>query len=65
MFPKSLRGYVERALARCKDETQMVACQAIMKDVSLYFRCYPDQQLWNTNDEVKSYNLFDFFSVFL
>ncbi|XAR56128.1 hypothetical protein NMG60_11036477 [Bertholletia excelsa] len=33
MFPKSLRGYVERALARCKDETQMAACQAVMKEI--------------------------------
>ncbi|XP_047316215.1 SAC3 family protein A isoform X2 [Impatiens glandulifera] len=33
MFPKSLRGYVERALARCKDDSQKAACQAIMKDV--------------------------------
>jgi len=34
MFPKSLRGYVERALARCKDDKQMAACQAVMKEVS-------------------------------
>ncbi|KAL5196185.1 SAC3 family protein A [Glycine soja] len=33
MFPKSLRGYVERALARCKDDKQMVACQAVMKEI--------------------------------
>ncbi|KAE9618546.1 hypothetical protein Lalb_Chr02g0143871 [Lupinus albus] len=33
MFPKSLRGYVERALARCKDDKQMAACQAIMKEM--------------------------------
>ncbi|KAL6977278.1 hypothetical protein U1Q18_026075 [Sarracenia purpurea var. burkii] len=33
MFPKSLRGYVERALARCKDDTQMASCQAVMKEV--------------------------------
>ncbi|CAK9155090.1 unnamed protein product [Ilex paraguariensis] len=33
MFPKSLRGYVERALARCKDDTQMVACQVALKEV--------------------------------
>ncbi|XP_041000387.1 SAC3 family protein A-like isoform X2 [Juglans microcarpa x Juglans regia] len=33
MFPKSLRGYVERALARCKDDTQMAACQAVMKEM--------------------------------
>ncbi|KAL5800137.1 hypothetical protein ACOSQ4_033021 [Xanthoceras sorbifolium] len=32
-FPKSLRGYVERALARCKDDTEMTACQAGMKDI--------------------------------
>lgn len=34
MFPKSLRGYVERALARCKDDNQMAACQVVMKEVS-------------------------------
>ncbi|GFQ06436.1 leukocyte receptor cluster member 8 homolog [Phtheirospermum japonicum] len=33
MFPKSLRGYVERALARCKSDRQQSACQAIMKEV--------------------------------
>ncbi|XP_004495814.1 SAC3 family protein A isoform X1 [Cicer arietinum] len=33
MFPKSLRGYVERALARCKDEKQMTACQAVLKEM--------------------------------
>ncbi|KAK6145309.1 hypothetical protein DH2020_022129 [Rehmannia glutinosa] len=33
MFPKSLRGYVERALARCKNDRQKAACQAIMKEV--------------------------------
>ncbi|QHN79335.1 uncharacterized protein DS421_19g669180 [Arachis hypogaea] len=33
MFPKSLRGYCERALARCKDEKQMAACQAVMKEM--------------------------------
>ncbi|GAB4836517.1 hypothetical protein Ancab_001429 [Ancistrocladus abbreviatus] len=33
MFPASLRGYVERALARCKDERQMSACQEIMKEM--------------------------------
>ncbi|CAI8601567.1 unnamed protein product [Vicia faba] len=33
-FPKSLRGYVERALARCKDDDkQMAACQAVMKEM--------------------------------
>ncbi|GKU91809.1 hypothetical protein SLEP1_g5624 [Rubroshorea leprosula] len=32
-FPKSLRGYVERALASCKDDTQKAACQAIMKEI--------------------------------
>lgn len=37
MFPKSLRGYVERALARCKDEKQMTACQAVLKEVSFIF----------------------------
>jgi len=34
MFPPSLRGYVERALARCRDEKQRAACQEIMKEVS-------------------------------
>ncbi|PON91508.1 SAC3/GANP/THP [Trema orientale] len=33
MFPKSLRGYVERALARCKGDMQMTACQAVMKEM--------------------------------
>ncbi|GMH13338.1 hypothetical protein Nepgr_015179 [Nepenthes gracilis] len=33
MFPASLRGYVERALARCKDERQMAACQDVMKEM--------------------------------
>ncbi|KAL8051472.1 hypothetical protein ABFX02_06G150200 [Erythranthe guttata] len=32
-FPKSLRGYVERALARCKNDRQKTACQATMKEV--------------------------------
>lgn len=34
MFPKSLYGYVERALARCKGDAQMAASQAVMKEVS-------------------------------
>lgn len=33
MFPKSLCGYVERALARCKGDVQMVASQAVMKEI--------------------------------
>ncbi|RVX13750.1 SAC3 family protein A [Vitis vinifera] len=33
MFPPSLRGYVERALARCKGEMQMAACQTVLKEV--------------------------------
>lgn len=33
MLPKSLRGYVERALARCKDDRQMAACQDVLKEV--------------------------------
>ncbi|KAL0456683.1 UNVERIFIED_CONTAM: SAC3 family protein A, partial [Sesamum latifolium] len=33
MFPKSLRGYVERALARCKNDRQKTACQAVLKEV--------------------------------
>lgn len=33
MFPSSLRAYVERALSRCKDESQKAACQGMMKDV--------------------------------
>ncbi|KAG0596800.1 hypothetical protein M758_UG285400 [Ceratodon purpureus] len=33
MFPSSLRAYVERALSRCKDESQKSACQGIMKDM--------------------------------
>ncbi|KAJ7976234.1 SAC3 family protein A [Quillaja saponaria] len=31
MFPKSLRSYVEKVTARCKDDIQMAACQAVMK----------------------------------
>ncbi|OMO69467.1 SAC3/GANP/Nin1/mts3/eIF-3 p25 [Corchorus capsularis] len=33
MFPKSLKNYVERALIQCKDEKQMAACRAIMKEM--------------------------------
>ncbi|KAL9688559.1 hypothetical protein QQ045_032982 [Rhodiola kirilowii] len=33
IFPKSLRGYVERALARCKDDEQKAASQAVMKEI--------------------------------
>lgn len=33
-FPKSLCGYVERALGRCKGDMQMEACQDFMKEVS-------------------------------
>ncbi|XP_057837465.2 SAC3 family protein A isoform X2 [Cryptomeria japonica] len=33
MFPPSLFHYVERALARCKDEAQKTACQDIMKQM--------------------------------
>ncbi|KAL2526125.1 SAC3/GANP/Nin1/mts3/eIF-3 p25 family [Abeliophyllum distichum] len=33
VFPNSLRGYVERAFARCKDDVQKAACQSIMKEV--------------------------------
>lgn len=33
MFPPSLRAYVERALSRCKDESQKAVCQDIMKDM--------------------------------
>ncbi|KAH9302764.1 hypothetical protein KI387_014347, partial [Taxus chinensis] len=33
MFPSSLFHYVERALARCKDEAQKTACQDIMKQM--------------------------------
>ena len=40
MFPKSLRGYVERALARCQDDKQMEACQAVMKEVSVTLKEY-------------------------
>ncbi|KAI4384451.1 hypothetical protein MLD38_002607 [Melastoma candidum] len=32
-FPKSLRGYVERALARCKGDAQIAASQAVMKEI--------------------------------
>ncbi|XP_015877075.3 SAC3 family protein A isoform X2 [Ziziphus jujuba] len=64
MFPKSLRGYVERALARCKDETQMMACQATMKDMitkatadgTLYTRDWDIEPLFplpNSDDDNK------------
>ncbi|PIA56320.1 hypothetical protein AQUCO_00700568v1 [Aquilegia coerulea] len=33
MFPASLRAYVERALARCKNDLQKTACQTIMKEM--------------------------------
>ncbi|XP_074276284.1 SAC3 family protein A isoform X1 [Silene latifolia] len=33
VFPAALRGYVERALARCKDEKQRAACQEVMKEI--------------------------------
>ncbi|KAI4382857.1 hypothetical protein MLD38_008765 [Melastoma candidum] len=33
VFPKSLRGYVERALARCKGDAQIAASQAVMKEI--------------------------------
>uniref|UniRef100_A0A7N0V577 PCI domain-containing protein n=1 Tax=Kalanchoe fedtschenkoi TaxID=63787 RepID=A0A7N0V577_KALFE len=32
-FPKSLRGYVERALARCKHDEQKAASQAVLKEI--------------------------------
>ncbi|TYG63912.1 hypothetical protein ES288_D06G066400v1 [Gossypium darwinii] len=32
VFPKSLKSYVQRALALCKDEKQSAACQEIMKE---------------------------------
>ncbi|KAM7266006.1 hypothetical protein ACFE04_003689 [Oxalis oulophora] len=32
-FPKSLRGYVERALDRCKNDSEKAICQAAMKQV--------------------------------
>lgn len=34
-FPKSLCGYVERALARCKGDAEIAASQAVMGEVSL------------------------------
>ncbi|XP_002975233.2 SAC3 family protein A isoform X1 [Selaginella moellendorffii] len=33
MFPPSLRAYVERALARCKNEAQKGVCQQMMKEI--------------------------------
>ncbi|XP_010509029.1 PREDICTED: SAC3 family protein A-like [Camelina sativa] len=32
-FPKSLRGYVERALARCKDDKEKASCQAALAEI--------------------------------
>jgi hypothetical protein len=55
MFPKSLRGYVERALARCKDDKQMAACQAVMKEVSFAFI------LEEVNKNVKLFFLLDIY----
>ncbi|XP_059628206.1 SAC3 family protein A isoform X2 [Cornus florida] len=54
MFPKSLRGYVERALARCKDDSQTATCQVIMKEVitkatadgTLYIRDWDTEPLF-------------------
>ncbi|MED6159110.1 hypothetical protein PIB30_039341 [Stylosanthes scabra] len=59
MFPKSLRGYCERALARCKDEKQMAACQAVMKEMitkatadgTLYTRNWDMEPLFLIPDE--------------
>ncbi|XP_043701015.1 SAC3 family protein A-like isoform X3 [Telopea speciosissima] len=33
MFPMSLRAYVERALSRCKEDSQKATCQNIMKEM--------------------------------
>lgn len=46
-FPKSFCAYVERALARCKDDAEKAACQNLLKEVdrcsthsiSLKFHC--------------------------
>ncbi|PRQ58968.1 hypothetical protein RchiOBHm_Chr1g0365011 [Rosa chinensis] len=70
MFPKSLRGYVERALARCKDDSQMAACQVVMKEIitkatadsTLYTRDWDTEPLFPlpnedaTNKELNSSN---------
>ncbi|ESQ52613.1 hypothetical protein EUTSA_v10016180mg [Eutrema salsugineum] len=32
-FPKSLRGFVERAFARCKDDTEKASCQAALREI--------------------------------
>ncbi|XP_050385646.1 SAC3 family protein A isoform X2 [Argentina anserina] len=71
MFPKSLRGYVERALARCKDDNQMAACQVVMKEIitkatadnTLYTRDWDTEPLFPlpneaaTNKELNSSDL--------
>ncbi|XP_010554566.1 PREDICTED: SAC3 family protein A-like isoform X2 [Tarenaya hassleriana] len=32
-FPKSLRGFVERAFARCKDDKEKASCQVALKEI--------------------------------
>ncbi|XP_054787830.1 SAC3 family protein A isoform X3 [Prosopis cineraria] len=51
MFPKSLRGYVERALARCKDDKQMAASQAVMKEIIT--KATADSTLYTKNWEIE------------
>ncbi|XP_016716609.1 uncharacterized protein [Gossypium hirsutum] len=41
VFPKSLKSYVQRELALCKDENQSTACQEIMKEVRLQLVFFP------------------------
>ncbi|CAO2826183.1 unnamed protein product [Amaranthus hypochondriacus] len=58
IFPPSLRGYVERALARCKDEKQRAACQEVMKEIitkattdgTLYSRDWDTEPLFQLPD---------------
>ena len=63
MFPKSLCRYVERAFDLCKDDTQRVACQAIMKEAS----CTVYKLFWHHLLPLKcatSYAHFPFFALF-
>ncbi|KAL4189791.1 hypothetical protein AMTRI_Chr08g208920 [Amborella trichopoda] len=34
-FPPSLLTFIERAIGRCKDDSQRVACQAVLKEVNI------------------------------
>lgn len=50
-FPKSFCAYVERALARCKDDAQKVDCQNILKEMTTKART--DGTLFTRNWDVE------------